>query len=312
LGLREITDYQFSQEVLKRFAQQLTPQKIIIPFPETLTEVLGYDVLRVRGDLDKIYAFVELYGLFNLERLQRLKDDVYALTPQVCVEALQIVMKPLANMISRMDERTTKILGVLKKLKLDKSQDVISKAERDRIAVKSGKSERIIRRFLNFLENSGFLSSDNKKPKSYTLLYSVEVIEAKLSGILDKLQMSNLLMDKMVKEAQNMLKTVLDNQTLRKGVVIFNNTLAQKRKYIPFQRKRLSNPNLSPNHTSLTETASEDWINEKRPIIQSPKDMIACPFCVSFGKEMLFSSQHDLDVHTRGLHCGSPTKSEVE
>lgn len=219
LGLQEIMDYEFSQEILKRFVEQLRPEKIIIPFPETLTEVLGYDVLRVRGDLDKIYAFVELYGLLNLKRLQKLKDDVYALTPQVCMEALQIVMKPLANMISRMDERSVKILSVLKELKLDKSQDVISKVERDRIAVKSGKSERVVRRFLNFLENSGFLSSDNKKPKSYTLLYSVESIEAKLSGILDKLQMSNLLMGKMVKEAQNMLKTVLDNQTLRKGYV---------------------------------------------------------------------------------------------
>jgi len=316
LGLREIADYEFSREVLKRFVEQLTPKKIIIPFPETLTEVLGYDALRVRGDLDKIYAFVELYGLFNLKRLQKLKDDIYALTPEVCMEALQIIMKPLANMISRMDDRTTQILTTLKELKISNSQDTITKSDRERIAVHLGKSENTVRKFLNFLEHSGFLSGDGKKPKTHILLYSVEKIEADLAGISSKLESPNVLMDKMAEEAQDMLKTVSCNEILRKGYVLNGqisvDTKTPSKTITPFHRKTMNDPDLNPNHTPSTETAAEDRANKKRPIMQLPKDLVACPICANFNKQMLFSSQHDLDLHIQGLHCGYPVKSEVE
>ena len=314
LGLREITDYEFSREVLKRFVEQLTPQKIIIPFPETLTEVLGYDVLRVRGDLDKIYAFVELYGLLNLKRLQKLKDNVYVLTPTVCMEALQVIMKPLANMISRMDDRTTQILTTLKELGISNSQDTITKSDRERIAVHLGKSENTIRKFLNFLEHSGFLSGDGKKPKTHILLYSIEKIEADLAGISSKLESPNLLMDKMVKEAQDMLKTVSCNEILRKGYVLNSEdttTPPPSGITTPFHRKTMHDSDSSPNHTSSTETTLEDRAKQKRPIIQLPKGMVACPICASFNKQMLFASQHDLDLHIRGLHTGYPNR-EVE
>lgn len=311
LGLREITDYEFSREVLKRFVEQLTPKKIIIPFPKALTEVLGYDVLRVRGDLDKIYAFVELYGLFNLKRLQKLKDDIYALTPEVCMEALQIVMRPLANMISRMDDRTTQILTTLKELEISNSQDTITKSDRERIAVHLGKSENTVRKFLNFLEHSGFLSGDGKKPKTHTLLYSVEKIEANLGGISSKLESPNVLMDKMVEEAQDMLKTVSCNEILRKGYVLNSEdttTLPPPSKITtPFHKKTMHDTDLNSNHTPLTETTSEDRANKKRPITQSPSK-IPCPFCASFNKQILFNSQHDLDFHILGLHCGYPIK----
>jgi len=343
LGLREIRDYEFSREVLKRFVEQLTPEKIIIPFPETLTEVLGYDVLRVRGDLDKIYAFVELYGLFNLKRLQKLKGDVYALTPEVCIEALQIVMKPLANMISRMDDRTTQILATLKELEISNSQDAITKSDREKIAVHLGKSENTVLKFLNFLEHSGFLSGDGKKPKTHTLLYSIEKIEVNLAGISGKLESPDVLMDKMVEEAQDMLKTVSCNKILRDTYLIKENTMPQKNDLgkpniefysmvkntnkSPFHRKTMHDPDLSVNHTPLTKTTLENRGNKKRPILQKEKEkqpslirkregnkittktkepMFICPICEKHGKPIFFVSEQDLKLHIQRLHTGYP------
>lgn len=305
LGLRKYTDHEFSSEVLKRFVEQLEPQKIIIPFPETISEVLGSKVLRVRGDVDKLYTFIELYGLYNLKRLQKLKENIYALTPEICVEALQIVMKPLANMLSKIDERTKAIFDALKEIKDVEERQVgdgevevetkysqkgseITKKIRDKIAVKIGKSERIVRRFLNSLDNSGFVSSDQKKPKTYTLLYDVDAIEQKLSGILDKLRTSNLLMDKMREEAQEWLRIGLDNKILRDTYLIKENTMPQKTDLgkpniefypmgkntnkTPYQKKKLTNPDLDISKASLPETTPKDWTNQKRPILQKEKE----------------------------------------
>lgn len=274
LGICEVTDYEFSREVLKRFIEQWKPADIIIPFPVALTEVLGSNVLRIRGDLDKLYTFIQLYASLNLKRLRRLKENVYAVTPEVCMEALQIIVGPLTNMLSKMDERTKEILDVLKTMELDHAQDTITKTERERIAVQLGKSERTIRSFFNFLENGGIVSGDNKKPKTYTLLYSVKAIEEKLSGISDKLKSADLLMDKMWKEAQEWLGSRLEIQLSEDTSYLNENRhigyASEHKKPLSntcIPEKPISNPELSTPQSSLTENPSEDWLNRKQPIL---------------------------------------------
>ncbi|MGB9694041.1 MAG: hypothetical protein ACPLYF_04290, partial [Fervidobacterium sp.] len=159
LGLRKVTDYEFCLEVVKRFISQVKPIDIVIPFPETLAETLTSKVLRTRGDIDKIFSFVELYALLNVKRLWKLKDGVYAVTPEVGIEALRLLEEPLANMLGGGDKRIGPLLKVMKELGL-KESDEINKDIRETIAVKLSKSEETIRIYLNFLEKKGFLSSD--------------------------------------------------------------------------------------------------------------------------------------------------------
>lgn len=274
LGFHEVTDYEFSREVLKRFIEQWNPTNIIIPFPVILTEVLGSKVLRIRGDLDKLYSFIQLYASLNIKRLRKLKENVYAVTPEVCMEALQTIMKPLSNMISQMDERTTKLLHVLKELELDKTQDVVGKHNREQIAVKLGKSENTVLKLLNFLEHSGFLSGDGKKPKSHTLLYSVTKIEEKLRGISGILESPDVLMEKMWKEGQEWLKTLCGDETLEDVSYLNEN---RHIKYAQEHKKPLNNtcilekssphPKLSPSTPSLTETTMNNQAKQKHPIL---------------------------------------------
>jgi len=235
LGIRKITDYDFSREVIKRFVQQLKPEKIVIPFRETLTQVLGSNALRVRGDIDKLYSFIELYALFNPKRLLKVKEDVYAVTPEIAVEALKIVEKPLANMLCKADERVWPLLQALKEVvdikeetddygqnrekpvKFDKRGSQIDKKVREKLAIKLGKSEKTVRELLNFLEASGYVCGDQKKPKTYTLLYDVTDIESKLVGVSAILKTANSLMEKMLKEAREWLRIELETQPPQEG-----------------------------------------------------------------------------------------------
>jgi hypothetical protein len=129
----------------------------------------------------------------------------------------------------------------------------IDKKVREQIAIRLGKSERTVRELLNYLEACGYVSSDQKKPKTYTLLYNVEDIEAKIIGVSAISKTADLLMEKMRREAQNWLKTGLEN--------------------LPPQEREESGGECpkslsAPNWASLTEKIGEDWKFGKPPIFQ--------------------------------------------
>lgn len=305
LGRRKITSLEFRQEVIRRFVAQTKPAKVVIPFPDTLSDLLGYDVLRVRGDIDKLYVFVKLYATFNIKRLTKLKEDVYAVTSQVCMEALQIAEKPLVGMLSKMDERAKIILSVLKEIKDVKDEIVevdekkqkhkieirwdvkgsqIDKKVREQIAVKTKRSERTVREFFSFLENSGYVSGDQKKPKTYTLLYDIKEIEDKLIGISAKFKSADILMDKMTKEGQEWFRTGLEIQVPVDRVAVGSETgheaqeeqkqtiqdtqgiLEKPELLLPTAGKKISNPSLALKQAVFSERGLEYRLNGKSPI----------------------------------------------
>jgi hypothetical protein len=186
----------------------------------------------------------------------------------------------------------------------------VSKAIREKIAVKIGKSEKTIRTFFNQLESSGYVSSDQKKPKTYTLLYDVEEIEKKLSGILAKTESANTLMDEMRKEAQEWVKTGLEKKSLRMGETNFEtksmeNTIENSlENNVPIHSKKISNPDLDVFHVDLGERNADNRQNKKLPIFQEDKSLLQCPFCKDQNKPMLFANKTDLDRHISAFHTG--------
>jgi hypothetical protein len=358
LGLRKITDFDFSREVLKRFIGQLQPQKIIIPFRETLAEVLTSKVLRVRGDIDKLYNFIELYGLFNLKRLMKVKEDVYAVTPEIAIEALKIVLEPLANMLGGADERVKPLINALKEVETVKDEydeegrkrevletyvhagAVIDKTVREQLAVKLGKSEKTVRAYLNYLEEKGFLSSDNKKPKTFTLLYPLSEVEKRLLEASAISESADNLHDKLAKEAQKWLKTRLEilplqegknflkegygkSEGLTEGDNNLNEKQENKTKIFSSPQSRISNPCLDSFPGDLAERSLEKRQNGKLPTFPMGEEwmvkregnkvyvkdgnvMFQCEFCAKQGKPMFFSSKADLEGHVKAFHGGYP------
>lgn len=232
LGLRKVTDFDFSTAVIERFVKKIKPVLIVIPFREVITEMFSSKILRMRSDIDKVNAFLEFYARLNLKRLPKVNSSVYALTPKVAVEGLDMLKGVLLRMVTGLEKRTEQILETLNEITIEsgyftqqqitgeKSREIvltpnvsgskIDKSIREKIAIRLGKSDDTVRTRLNRLVSAGYMSSDKGKGrpgKTFTLLYDVDEILKKLmqkSGILSS---PHSLEDKMKKEGSKWLKS---------------------------------------------------------------------------------------------------------
>jgi len=230
MGLREITDYEYSKEVIRRFVKQIKLQTVIIPFPNTLTETYSSKFLRLRGDIDKIYTFIKLYGSLNLKRLWKLNGEVYVVTPEVAVEALNTIKVIVSQMLVKIETRTKEVLEALNEIDVnagltdprftgEEAHPIrihpnlegiqINKQIREQIARHLRVSDDTVRKRLNALCSAGYLSSDEakgRKGKTFTLLYDVDEILIKLTEESGILRSPHSLMAEMEKEAQDWLE----------------------------------------------------------------------------------------------------------
>jgi hypothetical protein len=274
LGIRKLTDDEFSSEVYRRFVKQFKPVEVVIPFPQAIINTLGFNMLRVRGDINKLLTFVELYAMLNLKRLKKIGpeeykkiiNEMYVVTPEVALEALNLALQPIARMLSKVDDRTRVLFTALKKvteinytfpIEGEKVENLrtfdikgaqISKKIRDKIAVEIGKSEKVVRVFLSSLAAAGYVSEDNKKPKTFTLLYDIKEIEEKTTGLLDKSVPANDLIIQMQKEAFEWLNSLLENFFLadcdKKSFSIVEDKINAEF-FSPVEVKKISNADLS-------------------------------------------------------------------
>jgi len=285
LGIRKETSYEHSFKVLKCLVQNIKPQKVVIPYPEALLGVLNKENMRVRGDYDKLINLVKLYNFLDGEPE---KNGYVMATPESAIEILTEAEQPLTSMMSNLEKRGRDLLNELtqfEKVEEDpktkterKLHAEIGKKQRETIARKLGKSESTIRRILKEWEVAGYLSSDEKKPKTFTMLYLREDLEKKLAGISCELKTHNLLMDKMRKEAQEWR----EKRLCKNFPVDSLEANAMEKPMVPMPkledvtaRQILHNPNLSPIQTTLGEKPSEDCAIPERTIIQEE----ICPAC---------------------------------
>jgi hypothetical protein len=286
LGKRKLTDDEFSSEVYSRFIQQFKPIDIIIPFPQTLLNTLGFNVLRVRGDLGKLLTFAKLYANLNRKRLEKVTDSIYTLTPDVAVEALNLALQPISSMLAKIDNRAKCLFAALKKIKeietdFDKHETLIefhkkgseiNKHIREKVAVEIGKSERTVRSFLAQLCTSGYVSDDGKKPKTFTLLYDVEEIEKRTSGLMEKTLSADFLKKEMQKEAQEWIKTSLENLSLAESklsVSVSEKEVPNDNDLtLPSTEEKISNTVLANSQTDSANQDLDNWRNTKLPIKQ--------------------------------------------
>jgi len=294
LGLRKLTDYEFSKEILIRFVKQLKPVPIVLLFPEAISGNYNPRYLRLRGDIDKVYTFVKLYGLFNLKRLKKVNENVYAVTPEVAIEALKLIQKIVAQMLTKIESRTEKVLKALIELQKEMPGEAVSaegviidKKLREKLAVRLGRAETTIRHYFNALENTGepYISSDGKKPKSYTLLQDAEDVLKKLGQKSLVLHSYDDLMSKMEKETSEVVKSksffhseevVVEKNSEEVAVKETSSTT------IPSQKLE-DDFDLGSNKTDSEEKTRDHQINQKSTtIVDSNLDKFLCPICLEF------------------------------
>jgi len=214
LKLRQYRNIDLSREVLRCLVNKLGVCTVVVPFPKTLTSLFDNSNLRGRGDYDKILAFVKLYCFLNQNKLPQKHVDekkiVFA-TPKACIAALKIAKQALTAMTVNLENRTQDLIELLEAFHITSAGQIIDKEKRDAIASAIGKSERTIRAYLSEWDSAGYVSSDEKKPKTFKLLQDLDEIKKKISGISEKLDSADILMEKMEKEAHELLGSVLEN-----------------------------------------------------------------------------------------------------
>ena len=268
LGLRKWTDFDYSKMVLSELTRRIVPASVLIPFPQTLMDVFRPELLRVRGDYQKIITLTKLYCMLNQKTLPAIpttNSQGFLATPRAFIDLLQIAEEPLVYMTSDLKKRTAKLLVWFEDIGVTEPESVIGDEERDKLILASGKSDATIRRLLNSLQQSGFLSGTDKRPKTWKLLYSLEAIRQKMSAISCELKTHDNLMVNASKEAREWLKRTLCKMGLEGYIQKVDWDVILERYPLP---PVLHNNDLEYNQPSSTEIDPNHCANEKCTIIQ--------------------------------------------
>lgn len=273
LGARPYTSYDFSEKILKRLVEKLSPCDVIIPFPETITEVLNTKVLRTRGDYPKLLAFLKLHAFLAQKRLPKVQKEglIVFVTPESALEALKIIQAPLTAMISNLEDRTRRLIQTFKERGFEKGS-LIAKSDRETIAVSLGKAEKTIRSYLGEWETAGYVSSTDTKPKNFTLLYDLDYIEKKNCNLSAKLESANDLISQMQKEALEWFNRLSENLTPTDG----SNLLDYYKRPLVAVEVKVSDSHLTDSKTATAKSGLEHWQKSILPESEGDKKNEPC------------------------------------
>ncbi len=276
LGLREETSREHSKRVLRALIQRLKPISVIVPFPKTLLSILDSSMLRVRGDYRKILSLIKLHALLLQKQVPKVpatNSTALLATPHQALDILLTARDPLTSMTTDIEGRIRNLIQLLEQFNITDCGAQITKTLREQIAVKIGRAERTVRRYLNGGCAAGFMSSDGKRPATYTLLRPLKEIKQKLSAVSAVLESADNLIINMQKEAQIFLKPLLDKLSPGDRENIFQKFHVKdhdgEEKNIPHTpRTEMSNNHLSPEKHLKQKGLTEDRPFPNRPIIQ--------------------------------------------
>lgn len=225
LGLLKETSYEHSLRVLKAVVRKLEPHAIILPFPDSLTQILNSTRLRVRGDYDKIIALVKLHAFLHQRVLPKAQGanghKVVFVSPQYALDALKVALKPFVTMTTELEDRSRRLIAILRENNVKEAGDSVESELRGKIAVQMGRSDKTVYRYLQNLCDAGYMTKEKVSakgnPASFKLLVDLDVIEEKAAVTLDISNASKTISLEAVKEAENWLNSILDKITFTDG-----------------------------------------------------------------------------------------------
>lgn len=187
LGIEKTTSYDKSTRILQAITAKLQSVKVLLPFSQAVTDMVGHSRLRLRGDYDKFFALIRLYGFLHQRTLPTLVnakgEHSVIVTPAKALEILTIAEEPYQTMASGLEKRTRELIDKLEEIKLTQTGDVVTLDDRGKIAVKLGKSEKTIYSYFKDWAKHGFMMEKETKGKGnpihFILLYDLDTIRRK-------------------------------------------------------------------------------------------------------------------------------------
>ena len=219
-GKRRWTEFDYAKKVLKEVIALIEDVSVEIPFPSELNKVIKKDVIRVRGDVDKLYSNVRLYHMLIQKSQKILEKDgkrILFASPAGAVQTVELFRDSLETMIGGIDKRTKAILTTMAKLGYSKGQK-ISMKQRSEIAKELSRSPTTIYNFLEKLYHHNLVQKGKEgegkgSPVYYELLINPEeLIESPISS---PEELSKDLYNEMISSGYNFLRSIIvDKPTL--------------------------------------------------------------------------------------------------
>jgi len=212
LGIRSELSSDRAIRILKWVAEKIPKTDVAILFPDAFQSVLAANKLRSRGDYNKLLRLLKYYTRFchiSTPKLKTPKDKFLLFpTPEIALDILDVAWGPISLMTLGLDKRTEKLFEAFEANEVRMKGAAITPELRAELAKSVGYAPSTIRSYLNNMEMVGYLSSDEKKPKTYWLLESLESIKLKASALSLNSENRDYYMDEMQKEAQDNLRTL--------------------------------------------------------------------------------------------------------
>lgn len=262
LGISKQTSYNQSLLVLKALIKKLEKVYVVLVFPETLTQLLKSDKLRVRGDYDKIIGLVKLYAFLHQRTLPSVKNpngqSVIFVTPKSAFDALRLAQKPFITMSTDLEERPRKLVDMLKSMDLTEADDEINPETREELACKLGCSDRTVYRYLKQWCRAGYMSNfkditSKGHPVTYKLLFSLDSIVENTAVSFDIDAANTEMGSKIQKEIEEWLNLYSDKIVPGMGWSKQSIHEALLEGLEPFREKLLSNKHSETENSSIGE-----------------------------------------------------------
>jgi len=257
LGIRRERSYDRAQRILSWIVNEIPQHKVSILFPMALLGILERSKLRTRGDYRKIMRLLKYYARINMKKLPTIEGNdgkpIILPTPRAALDILKVAWGPITLMTLEMDKRTQKLFDGFEKMNWTTKGTAIAPDKRAELAMKMGYATQTIYIYLNELEKVGILSSDEKRPKTYWLLESLDTIRRKASSLSSKLENEEPFISEMCKEAQETLGSLSSK--------ISEETMEHIRPYFEEEYQRVCVPPHPP--TSFEESELGEETNQK-------------------------------------------------
>jgi len=185
LGLPCHATKKYALKVLRAITRRLEHKPVMLLFPRTVGKLFKSSLLRVRGDLGKIYTLIKCHAFLNQRTLPTASNGAILVTTQLVKQTLEIARPALITMTSDLEERVRILINALKDQGIVNAGDEITADHRTKLITGLHKSERTIRNYLKALVDRGHLvtvsPSAKNKPHIYQLVHSLEEIEGTYS-----------------------------------------------------------------------------------------------------------------------------------
>jgi len=212
LGLRGETSADRARRVLEAVVYKIKPHPVVILFPDTLMGILQSPRLRIRGDFKKITRLVKYYAWLKAKTIPSVKvgdKTILFPRPQDALEILKVAERSLVYMAHDIEGRDMKLLEGMEALGLVNRGDIITPDLREELRLLLGYAKITILKYLNHLVDRGFLTDDDHKPKSFTLVHSLPAIKRQINAVSATIQDQKALKLEMLKEATKNLEALL-------------------------------------------------------------------------------------------------------